>query len=134
MITVKYWCDGGVLGKNPSPRGVYWSLLCEVKGAVELKGPRIIRKGSEEYHTNNDAEWLALREALRHARSYWREAASITIHSDSLIVCNQFNGVWRARVGRHHRLRSECRRISEALKDVTVEWRPRKQLYARLGH
>lgn len=134
MISVRYWCDGGVYGKNPSPVGVYWTMLCEVSGAVEMRGPRLVRNSSNKYSTNNDAEWLAMRESLAHALAHWSEASLVTIHSDSLIVCNQFNGVWRTKLARHHRLRTECRAIAEQLKVVRVEWRPRKQLFARLGH
>lgn len=126
METIRYWVDGGVLGKNPSRRGVYWSMLCEGELA-----PR--RRLSEEYHTNNDAEWLALREALRHAAAH-HTRHFVTIYSDSRLVTNQFNGVWRSKIERHASLKYECKRLAAGLRRVTLVWRPRKVLYNKLGH
>lgn len=117
-----------MLGKNPSPIGVFWSVLCE----PEEGDRQLFREESREYHTNNDAEWLALRAALQHATAHWPDA-SLTIHSDSLIICNQFNGVWKTRLERHGRLRHQCLAIANG-REVNVEWRPRKQVVARLGH
>lgn len=140
------WVDGGVLGRNPSPRGVYWSLVVE-------GGPTIRRKDAT-YHTNNDAEWLAVREALRWAAES-SLALPLVIYSDSCHIVDCYNGKKQIRVQRHAQLYTECRRLAAGLVWVAVQvpkrpdrkpldwpstrkwpndWRPRDVIVAKVGH
>lgn len=123
------YVDGGVLGKNPSPKGVYWSLRVE---GWEPR-PFVARRSSHDWHSNNDAEWLAVREAL-----YYAAAAKINqpivIYSDSRLVVNQFNGKWKAALTRHILLKSECQTIAAGLKFVVLKWTPRETMVEKLGH
>lgn len=125
------WVDGGVLEANPSPRGVYWSIFVESGGPA----PAIVRCKDESgiYRNNNEAEWLAVREALRYVREHHRRFP-ICVHSDSRLVVSQFNGELQTndRVLRH--LRAECVEIVADLKYVAMLWRPRSVMLARLGH
>lgn len=126
---VMFYVDGGVKGRNPSPRGVYWSIRCEEKDA----SPVTIRKDSQEYHTNNDAEWLALREALHYACEHHTDRP-IVIYSDSRLVVNQFNGKSAAYEPRMIAFRDECQALVEQLKWVAVMWRSREKIVEKLGH
>ena len=127
---VKFWVDGSVLGKNPSPIGVYWSVY---RSTNVHEGVVIERERSEEYHTNNEAEWLALRAALNYAHLHY-EGWRVRIYSDSMLIVKQFSGKWRSRIFRLHKLLHECRRLAEGFKECKVEWRPREEMLERLGH
>ena len=100
---------------------------------VNGEGPVLIRKGDRAHKTNNAAEWLALREALRHAKAHHSDMP-VLIHMDSLLVVNQFNGRWATRVAHLHRLRTQCRELAAEIKWVAVLWRPRVELVKRVGH
>lgn len=126
MEFARYWVDGGVLQRNPSPVGVYWSIVLE----GDPSGPR--RYDDKHLRTNNEAEWCAVREALRHALA--RELRPVVIYSDSLLVVNQYNGRYAVRAARLLRLRVECRLLASRLPFVALQWRPREELVARLGH
>lgn len=128
----KFYVDGGLI---MSPRnkqkivGIYWSMRCEEPEKI----PVVLRRRLRETHTNNDAEWLALREALTYAAEHFT-TGQIVIYSDSQLVVSQFNGVWRAKIARHHRWRDECRALAQRIKFVAVEWRPRTVMVQKLGH
>lgn len=144
---LKVYVDGGVLGRNPSPRGVYWSM--RVEGDED-----VTRKEDRNYHTNNDAEWLALREGLRWAVDH-QVTRPIVIYSDSRHVVDCFNEKKRIKIERHLRLFYECKRLAGQLKFVGVkqperprdkprwwplgrkwpeDWRPRDEIVQQLGH
>ncbi len=126
---VLMYVDGGTLGRNPNSRGVYWSLR------VEQWKDRLdpIRKQSHQFHTNNDAEWLAVREALAFAVEQ-RISDPILIWSDSKLVVNQFNNRWRTKIARHAKLHHECKRLVTQLRFVTLRWTPRETMVTKLGH
>lgn len=128
---VKFFVDGGtILGRHSRRiRGVYWSMRCE-NGTASVT---LRLRDLEKYKTNNDAEWLALREALRYAVEHCAEMP-IIIYSDSQLVVKQFNDEWRTKIARHHHLRSECRQYAEQLKFVAVQWVPREVNVVKLGH
>jgi len=124
---VRFFVDGGVLGQNPSRRGIYWSMR------LDVKPPVILRRRSSEYKTNDDAEWHAIREALYYARAHYADKP-IVIYSDSKSVIARFNGQHRIKVPRHAQFYRECRAAADALKWVAVEWVPRHVLVDKLGH
>lgn len=129
---IKFWVDGGILmaaRNSRKTRGVYWSMRCE-NGAEK---PVIIRRQDRGYKTNNDAEWLAVKEALLYAAEH-HTTQPLIIYSDSKLVVNQFNGEWRAKIARHHRLRTECRELADRLKFVVLQWVPRQVNVEKLGH
>lgn len=130
---IKFYVDGGILmaaRHSRKTRGVYWSMRCEEGSAVK---PVIIRKQTEKFKTNNDAEWLAVLEALQYATEK-QITMPIVIYSDSLLVVNQFNGKWRAKIARHHRMRTLCHELAKGLKFVAVQWVPRTVNVDKLGH
>lgn len=124
------WVDGGVLGRNPSPRGVYWSARIELGNGAR---PVVVRRRTGAYRTNNHAEWLALREAL-----LWLNERNvrqpIVIYSDSRLIVNQFNGCWACNFEHLLRLRDECWELASRLKWLAVTWRSRDVMVRKLGH
>jgi len=125
---ITFYVDGGMLGRrNPCPAGVRWSVFCYPPGTV------VLREQSVTHHTNNEAEWLAVRAALRYARQYYPNKV-IHIRSDSRLVVNQFNGRWRAKDFRMHRFLQECRELARTLSACYISWRPRHEMVRRLGH
>lgn len=131
---IKFYVDGGLLmaGRGTrKTRGVYWSMLCE---NPEWENGVLIRKQDFKYRTNNDAEWLALKEALQFAHDQNMGGMPIIIYSDSQLVVNQFNDVWRSKITRLHRLRTECKLLAEDFRFVIVQWVPRQVNVDKLGH
>lgn len=129
---VKFNVDGGTFmkGKNTrETRGIYWSVKCD-DGVSE---PTFIRKQDDHYKTNNDAEWCALKEALTYAAAN-HTTMPVVIYSDSMLVVKQFNGEWRSKIARHHRMRTECHELAKALKFLVVQWVPRQVSVDTLGH
>jgi len=126
--SIRFWVDGGMLGhQNPSPEGVYWSVFCQPPGQVVLRGR------SAKHHTNNEAEWLAVRGALQYAKVRFPNH-HIRIYSDSMLIVKQFSGVWRCKVARLYILMYECRTLATSFPKCKVQWRPREQMLNRLGH
>jgi len=127
---VRCWVDGGVIGHNPSPRGVYWSARIE-RGNGDR--PVIVRKRTTAYRTNNHAEYLALREVL-----LWLNEKEIkqpvVIYSDSKLIVNQFNERWACNVDQLVKLRAECKELAARLKWVAVTWKARDTMVRKLGH
>jgi ribonuclease HI len=132
---VTLYCDGGSLGKNPSPTGVYWSIARQHDdGRVE----RLVERAtSAAYHSNNCAEYLALGDALRLALGI-EGLTSLSVHSDSQLVVSQFNRIWKVR---EKELRPLCAAAHAAEQDliargvsVTVVWSTRGESVKRLGH
>lgn len=144
---VRCWVDGGVIGHNPSPRGVYWSV--RIENFRNGDRPISIRKRTRAYRTNNEAEYLALREVL-----LWLNEKEVkmpvVIFSDSKLIVNQFNGRFATNVPALVRLRDECKALAERLpkkviltlagmginhegKIVRVE-KPRAVMVRKLGH
>lgn len=127
---LRCWVDGGVLGKNPSPKGVYWSAYVEGGPTPE---PVMIRRRSSEYHTNQDAEWLALHEVLKYIVTQ-RIDQPVVIHSDSKVIVNQFNGVQQISVEHQRVLFEACKDLATHLPWVALKWVNRDQIVAKVGH
>lgn len=134
VTEIQFWVDGGMLGgRNPSTVGVFWSVY---RSAPQMRGTIVVhRKESRKHFTNNDAEWLALREALHFAREY-HKTANIHIHSDSQLVVNQFNKQWACNVPRLRILATQCWELAADLPGccVVVSWCSRSEMLKRLGH
>ena len=72
--------------------------------------------------TNNEAEWEALIEALKIAKSLRRK--NIMIYSDSQLVVNQFKNRWRCRDERM-KVYYLFSKTFETVMKVDIEWIPR---------
>lgn len=116
-------------GSRRKIKGIYWSFRCENGGEPELRRFRDL----EKYKTNNDAEWLALIQALEYAVECHADLP-IIVYSDSQLVVKQFNEEWRTKIARHHIMRTRSRLLAEQLKFVVVQWVPREVNVVKLGH
>lgn len=128
---VQFYVDGGVIGRNPSATGVYYSVVVIPPDAR----PQWVceREADYGYTTNNDAEWLAVLRALRYAADHYA-GTPIVIYSDSRLVTRQFAKQWRVRIERHHRLMGECRQLAHRFPTCWVVWKRRDEIVAKLGH
>ena len=92
----------GAAKPNPGPAGA---------GAVLLRGSEIISELSEYLgvKTNNQAEYSALILALEEAAKIKDKFASLCVYSDSLLMVNQINGLWRVKDREIAELLSEVR-------------------------
>lgn len=90
-MILKVFTDGGSKG-NPGPSAI--------GGVGYLGGKRIFEfKKSIGVATNNDAEYRALIEALKQILNI-KEINEIKFHSDSSLMVNQVNGLFKVKNGR----------------------------------
>lgn len=87
---IKCWVDGACDNNSPG-RVMGIGVKIDVDGTNVLNLSDQVGQG-----TNNIAEYEALLRCLEVLPNYLSEQvkASITIHSDSQLIVNQFNGVW----------------------------------------
>lgn len=116
--------DGGSRG-NPGEAAWGFAILDESGKELAGVGKRI------GINTNNVAEYMAVIEAFNYLLSH-RElldnSSGITVRMDSLLVCQQLNGVWRVKHGNMIPLFEEARRkIQEIAIPVRVIHVPREQ-------
>ena len=134
-MRVTMYCDGGTVGdKNPAD-AVYWSVSREHDdGRIEKLIDRAI---SDEFHTNNCAEYLALEDALLLAQKI-PALTHLTVCSDSELIVRQFNGRYKCKNHELKRLLASVRlcanRLSDSGVSVEVRWVHRAANVERLGH
>jgi ribonuclease HI len=87
ILKITAWIDGGARG-NPGPAGWGALLVRDDSETIRLRGFLGIT-------TNNVAEYTALVEALEAARE--EGASRLDVFSDSLLLVNQMNGVYRVK-------------------------------------
>lgn len=115
---MELFVDGGSRG-NPGPAGGGF--------AIYAKG-KLIHKGSEYFgeQTNNQAEYLALRLALREAFDKFGDA-KIHCYMDSQLVVEQMNGNYKVKSEKVRSLFNEVKRIAEQFKAFKIEHVKREQ-------
>ncbi len=117
------YCDGGCLGNGTTGSEAY--------GSVAFPG-----EYPEQYEygigrTNNEAEYLALIDALEGVRA--RGLKDVKVLMDSQLVVEQVSGRWRVHKVHLRPLHQEaCGLLRET--GARVEWAPREEIVARLGH
>ena len=91
--------------------------------------------------TNNEAEYYALLKALALAAERWGDKTTgravtgigeILIRSDSQLVVNQVNGIWRVEDEKLIELSEKAKDSIKNLGSVRLEWVPREENYAGL--
>jgi len=122
--------DGGSLG-NPGPG--YGSYILSLPDGREIHR----RLDFGRPMTNNEAEYETLVSGLEEAHRLLGEGVSQTtleVRGDSLLVCQQVQGRWKARDARMKALRDQ---VLELLRPFAA-WRllkvPRREVAGRLGH
>lgn len=116
--SINVFIDGGSRG-NPGFSG---------GGYVVLQNGKILDKGSEYFgeKTNNQAEYLALRMALRNIYEKFKDA-DIHCFMDSMLVVEQMNGNFKVKSPNIKQLFEEVRRIADQFKHFSISHVPREQ-------
>jgi len=119
-MEIEIYVDGGARG-NPGPAGGGFAVYANRKLAI---------KGSVSFGemTNNQAEYLALREALRKAYSHYPEA-KVRCLMDSQLVVEQMSGNYKVKSQNIKALYTEVRRIADQFPAFQIFHIPREQNY-----
>jgi len=75
--------------------------------------------------TNNQAEYTALIEALESAKEL--KNRPIRVFTDSLLVANQVNGLWKVKHAEIIPLNKKARSLFKKYSDITIRHIPREQ-------
>jgi len=110
MRKCELFIDGSSRG-NPGEAGCGFIIYCEGKKIIE----RSIYLGIK---TNNEAEYHGLLEGLKAAKE--AECEDIIIYSDSELLVNHINGVYRVRASNLKPLRDEALNLLKNFKSWQV--------------
>lgn len=115
---IEIYVDGGSRG-NPGPAG---------GGFAAYKGGVMVLEGSEFYgeKTNNQAEYLALRTALRESFGQFPEA-NVHCFMDSQLVVEQMNGNYKVKSENVRPLHKEVSLIAGQFKSFSIQHIRREQ-------
>ena len=110
--SIVIYTDGGSRG-NPGPAGGGYGIF---------RGEKLVAEGSEFYgdKTNNQAEYLALRDALRHAYELFSDL-KVECYMDSKLAVEQMNGKWKVKSENVRPLYEEVRRIADQFNDFSIK-------------
>ncbi len=114
--SVEIYIDGAARG-NPGNSGI-GVLIRETKDKN-----REVKKylGTK---TNNQAEYTALITALESANDL--KERQIKIFTDSLLVANQINGIWKVRHPEIITLNKKAKQLMQNFKNITIQHIPRE--------
>lgn len=114
--SVEIYIDGAARG-NPGNSGI-GVLIRETKDKN-----REVKKylGTK---TNNQAEYTALITALESANDL--KERQIKIFTDSLLVANQINGIWKVRHPEIITLNKKAKQLLQNFKNITIQHIPRE--------
>ena len=121
-------CDGSSRG-NPGQASigvVVWQREAGTSSARRFRPSHKISKAIG-IATNNDAEWQAVLEGLRYAKSI-NYRGEIFIYTDSLLVASQANGEWRIKQLNMQQYNNEYQTLTKRL-SVKISWIPRQLTY-----
>jgi ribonuclease HI len=111
-MEILIYIDGASRG-NPGMS----ACACVIK---DKKGGIIYKKGKFlGKTTNNYAEFSALKLALQKAKKL--KPSSVKIYSDSSLLVNQFNGIYKIKNPKLFNLMAEIRMLALKFKSVTIE-------------
>ena len=114
---IEVYIDGASRG-NPGESGI---------GVLVIRGDgsrREIRKYLGK-GTNNEAEYRALIEALRHLSD--EKPPETRIHTDSQLVASQMNGLWKVKDPKLRILHAEAKKLAAALPRLKIDHIPRER-------
>lgn len=110
------YSDGGSRG-NPGPSAIGF-VVCDGEDKVLTSQGNYIG-----IHTNNQSEYLALTEALKHALTYSK--GRIHCFLDSELVVRQLNGEYEVRDSDLRKLFLEVKRLEKKFESVKYSYVPR---------
>lgn len=111
--------DGASQG-NPGQAGIGGLLMDTQTGKVLWEMSKSIG-----HKTNNEAEYLALIEVLKHLAE--TSTRNVVIRGDSQLVINQINGDWRVKEQHLYPLCIQAQDLIVESAPVRLEWVPREQ-------
>ncbi len=115
--TVEVYTDGASRG-NPGESGIGVLIVREDFTKEEIK--EYIGKG-----TNNEAEYKALIRALRYLLDHGIRA--VRVHTDSKLVANQINGLWKVKDSKLKILHEEVKNLIPNLEEFKIGYVPRNR-------
>ncbi|MBN1258869.1 ribonuclease HI family protein [Candidatus Peregrinibacteria bacterium] len=118
MMEIEIYVDGGARG-NPGPAGGGFAVY--TNGKLAIKGSVFFGE-----MTNNQAEYLALREALRKTYAHYPEA-KVRCLMDSKLVVEQMAGNYKVKSPNIKTLHAEVRRIADQFPLFRIFHIPREQ-------
>ncbi|MEM1538313.1 MAG: ribonuclease HI [Candidatus Nezhaarchaeales archaeon] len=122
MITV--YIDG--LCEPYNPYGVATFGFCIYKdGEKASVGSGVVGEGLGM--SNNVAEYTALYRALTEILNRGWENEEVTVKSDSKLLVNQMNGLWRARGGLYYETFLKTLKLTRKFHKISFVWIPREE-------
>ena len=111
------YIDGASRG-NPGESGIGVLVIRPDASREEIK--EYIGRG-----TNNEAEYKALIKALAYLVA--EGSATVKIHTDSQLVANQMNGLWKVKDPKLRILHSEAKKLVSSIPTFEIEYIPRER-------
>ena len=111
------YTDGASRG-NPGESGIGVLVIRPDASREEIK--EYIGRG-----TNNEAEYKALIKALAYLVA--EGSATVKIHTDSQLVANQMNGLWKVKDPKLRILHSEAKKLVSSIPTFEIEYIPRER-------
>ena len=114
---VEIFIDGAARG-NPGESGIGVFIVDEKGGTKEIKKYLGTR-------TNNQAEYTALITALKSAKEHSKK--SIKIYTDSLLLANQINGIWKVKNPEIAILYEHAKKLLKDYRETSITHIPREE-------
>lgn len=111
------YIDGASRG-NPGESGI--GVLVILGDGTRREIRKYLGKG-----TNNEAEYKALIEALGYLSD--EKSPETRIHTDSQLVANQMNGLWKVKDPKLRALHAEAKKLASALPRLKIGHIPRER-------
>ena len=111
------YIDGASRG-NPGESGIGVLVIRPDASREEIK--EYIGRG-----TNNEAEYKALIKALAYLVT--EGTLAVKIHTDSQLVANQMNGLWKVKDPKLRILHSEAKKLASLIPAFEIEYIPRER-------
>lgn len=111
----------GASKHNPGPSGSAWVL-------VDLSTKKVVAWQTHylgSNHTNNEAEYTALRLGLEFLESNRETYRDVCVQGDSKLVVMQVQGKWKCKAAHLRASVDACKQHMKALNDPSIEWIPR---------
>ena len=128
---VHIWVDGGCLSNGMDGAYAYYSVVA-LSGDDEIHSVRRREIPSGLPQTNNAAEYVAVRHALRWAAEN-TSGVKVFIHTDSQLIVGQLLGGWKVKSAHLRKLWADCAALL-AEGNATLIKEPRSAIEAVLGH
>lgn len=122
MIVV--YVDGLCEPTNPNGIATYGFTVYK-NGEHVLEGYGVVGEG--EGMSNNVGEYAALCEALKALIKLDLTGEKVLVKSDSKLLVNQMNGVWRCHGGYYIQKYEEARGLVRLFKSIRFVWVPREE-------